>query len=332
MKLLKQTAAICTVLAVALAGLYAQAPAGPDPLEKAVKDDTKASIDRGLGFLRWNQSEDGNWHGDAVLTGLALRAFADSHRGYVEADGPFIRRPIEYLTQVANELPAFDPRVTTQADVQDAASVRIGLSPYADEGAVNLLGSYGNEYLTMGLVSQDQFRDASDVFELAHALMSLADSGGVSANTRNVALRLLGQFQDVETWGFTPDGASDQVTADATAMGALALVLAGVDPGDARLAGAIRWLESNYDIVRSSGSDRFYHYAYGLTQSLHRIGMYEISGADGASHSWRTEVASALNAAQQWDGHWVNEGSVTESDPIRTSVLAVHALEVIYNN
>lgn len=74
---------------------------------RTVKDKTKSAIDRGLRYLRKEQTEDGSWqfqgHSDAGLTALALSAFFRSPRKYSSEDGPFIRKPLEYLASQAQD-------------------------------------------------------------------------------------------------------------------------------------------------------------------------------------------------------------------------------------
>jgi hypothetical protein len=322
-------AALCVVLLLA-GNAFAQAEA--EPLPTPVRDGVKASIDRGIGYLRWSQTEDGNWNGDIHLTGLALRAFTDSHRGYIEADGPFIRRPVAYLQASADDIGAFVPGETGR--IPDVAGVRMGLRPLVDDSEHALLGPDGTAYLMMGLVSDEQYKVPANVFDIAHLLLGMDGEDAVTqSNVSNIALRALSQLQDMTgAWGFVPEAGSSQVSADATAMGVLALVLAGVDGSDVRVKNAMNWIGQDYDLQGAFDSDRFYHYAFGLANSLYRLGIHRIEDADGDAHLWRTELSEILNDAQQYDGHWTNESSATESDPVLASVLAIHSLELIYNN
>ena len=55
------------------------------------------AIDQGLHYLRTQEAENGSWSGSVGVTGLALRAFLESPRGYNEADGAFITRPVNFI-------------------------------------------------------------------------------------------------------------------------------------------------------------------------------------------------------------------------------------------
>lgn len=81
------------VLGSAGSGFAFQAAATDDQ----VRAEIKSSIDRALRFMAFEQNPDGSWRGTVGLTGLTLKAFAESPRQYREEDGPFIRRPVAFL-------------------------------------------------------------------------------------------------------------------------------------------------------------------------------------------------------------------------------------------
>lgn len=84
----------------------AKAEAAP-AIDKALKSEMKSSIDRGVRFLRQQQAENGRWqiqgHDDPGTTALALTAMFRSPRAYTVEDGPFVRRPMEYLLSLVKE-------------------------------------------------------------------------------------------------------------------------------------------------------------------------------------------------------------------------------------
>jgi len=62
--------------------------------------DIKSSVDATLRYLRASQNDDGSYGntGDKCkTTSLVLLAFGTSHRKYTTMDGPFVRRPAEWL-------------------------------------------------------------------------------------------------------------------------------------------------------------------------------------------------------------------------------------------
>jgi squalene-hopene/tetraprenyl-beta-curcumene cyclase len=81
-------------------------PDAPPPGTATWKDRTKASIDRGIRFLRDQQSPDMKWgfrtpdgkfRPDVGITALILLGMLESHRGYSEQDGPFMRDALAWL-------------------------------------------------------------------------------------------------------------------------------------------------------------------------------------------------------------------------------------------
>ena len=90
---------------LALAATLAIAPAAQaaDQMDPALKEKARRSIDAGLHYLRGQQADDGSLSGSVGITALALRAFLESHRGYNEADGPFVTRQVEFLLSKVND-------------------------------------------------------------------------------------------------------------------------------------------------------------------------------------------------------------------------------------
>lgn len=67
--------------------------------DEAALDAAKSAVDRGVKFLAKNQHKDGSYGIKPCvgITGLCVRAMAESHRKYREDDGPFIRKGVEYV-------------------------------------------------------------------------------------------------------------------------------------------------------------------------------------------------------------------------------------------
>ncbi len=87
-------------MAAGLAMTAVGASAGMDPV---LKKKAKRAVDRGLHYLRIHQARDGAWAKSVGVTAIALRAFLESHRGYNEADGPFITKAVDYIVAHAHE-------------------------------------------------------------------------------------------------------------------------------------------------------------------------------------------------------------------------------------
>lgn len=86
-----------------LAGMaWAGAAAAQLPMDRQLAISALKHTDYGLRFLRERQAEDGSWAGSVYATARALQAFLGSYRGYEEADGAFITRPVAYLLAAVN--------------------------------------------------------------------------------------------------------------------------------------------------------------------------------------------------------------------------------------
>ena len=78
-------------------------------VESADKAAVTAAIDRGLRWLKEQQAEDGSWDHYPGITALAVSAFARSPRKYREEDGPFMRRPVQFILKCQREDGSFVP-------------------------------------------------------------------------------------------------------------------------------------------------------------------------------------------------------------------------------
>ncbi|HUW59048.1 MAG TPA: hypothetical protein VMZ92_20595, partial [Planctomycetota bacterium] len=74
-------------------------PVGQMPPAQLRKQ-AEGAVDRGLKYLHGTMAEDGSWGKHPGITGIAVLAFLKSHRDYKESDGPFIRKPLEYLLKM----------------------------------------------------------------------------------------------------------------------------------------------------------------------------------------------------------------------------------------
>ena len=82
------------MFACPVVGVFGQDSGGLD------KAGLKKSIDRGANWLIDNQRSDGSWGsmaGDPGITGMVLKALADTPRAYREKDGPFVTAAVQSL-------------------------------------------------------------------------------------------------------------------------------------------------------------------------------------------------------------------------------------------
>ena len=68
------------------------------PVDKSIpsRRSIKSAIDKGIRFLRHAQNKNGHWDNPGI-TAIAVTAFLKSPRKYGLQDGPWVRKPIEYL-------------------------------------------------------------------------------------------------------------------------------------------------------------------------------------------------------------------------------------------
>ena len=116
--------------------------------------------------------------------------------------------------------------------------------------------------------------------------------------------------------------------ATATADGLLALLAAGVDPSDPRVARARAWLWERPALDRPAGvptdqpvpwSDGIHYYHLAVRAEAYR----QVGGPDG----WRARLLNTIAAAQRADGSFRNaSGLMKEDDPLLCTALAAIAL------
>ena len=110
---------------VIIFSMYASAY-GADEIDEELKGEIKASIDRGLRFLRDQQEEDGSYMHHPGMTALIASSFMRSPRHYAEEDGPFLVNAIKYIIGLAKpdgsiydkDLPNYNTSVALMALVQ----------------------------------------------------------------------------------------------------------------------------------------------------------------------------------------------------------------------
>ena len=316
-----------SVLAAATGRAQSDSPARLPRFEGTLRDAVKSSIDRGLGYLRWSQQQNGSWDDDPEVTALALRTFFESHRAYVPADGPFIRNPLAFLTgRVGRD--GSVPRGGVGGPEYASAVTLLALShalPSTDEALRS------NTRFVRSTISSApaSVRSRMDIHVLAVMMEALqAVDVPRTHDVWEVAVPLIDQA--VSELPAEPLPRAGQV-----AIGLHALLLAGVDRGDPRIQTTAAQIRRDYRIPKDGEHSEpgLYHYFYGVTKALHALGDPTLVDADGMTHDWRTEIATALIARQHDpDAYWAGHADYRSEDSRRRSTsLALYALELIYN-
>ena len=298
------------------AAIAAQAPAAkPAPLDSKLRDEIKASVDLGVGYLRWKIGPTGSLGDDLAATAMAVRVFAESHRKYTEEDGPFMRRPLAFVRGRANPDGSFASGPRT---IRDTALALMALSAVNVEADRPLIDG-ALKFLAAAIERQGRSLDPLDAALALEALDPLDPSRALPAWGR----------------GVMRDGAAT-LESGALAVAELhSLLLVRVDRGDPRVAAVTGWLRDHYTVDANPpiGDQGRYRYYYGAVNGLSAYGRRTFTDAKGVERDWRTEIARQLISLQQFEGYWVNRDAYGgEDNPFVATALALHALEVLYNS
>ena len=363
---MKTTASIFLAAALLLAGpVVADDDPGMDP---ELHSKARRAVDAGLHYLRVNQADDGSWSGSVGVTALGLRAFLESHRGYNEADGAFITRPIEYLLAHVNEdgsISETNQNRNYNTAVAVTALVATGNDAYADTlaGAQRFLkglqideeDGYESDHAYYGGIGYggDERPDLSNAYMAIEALK--ATSTDPDDPVWEKALIFVSRSQNNsetndQAWagndggfaympGFSPNGGEGSTASygGMTAAGLLSLLFAGVDKDDPRIQAAYGWIRENYTLEENPGADGgtqgLYYYYNVFTKSMAAFGENTLVDGNGVEHNWRNDVARKLMSLQNEDGSWVNPDSPRwwEGDKNLVTAWSVIALNAALN-
>lgn len=298
---------LAAIAGAAGAAVSVHAAAAPDP---KLRDELKAGIDLGVNWLRWQIDADGRWNADETTTADVIRVFAESHRKYVEEDGPFMRRPVALLRAT---LQRGLPPITT-------ASIVLALTPLKNPADAELLKAQGPR-LTRWIAESAAAVRPVDLERLA-LVVSAARAAGVAPGGE-----LLDKVRALVRIGTAP--AAPAGFADA--LRAQSLLYAGAPPNDASVQAHVQAVHESFgwwnEPSRASGDEHAeipLGYWLALARALDAHGATTVTGGAGRAHDWKGEIAREVLKMQQFDGNWL------QRERIRDTVAAVGALELIY--
>ena len=340
----------------------AAAPAAAPALSPELVESAKKSVDRGVRFLREQQSkEDGSYGQHVGLTAMALLAMAESYRGYRMDDGPFIARAATWLAGQARAdgaisgdatptyntalaimaLHAIDP-VRFKAEVEGGQRFLVQFQADEDHHYARKDKYYGGigyggderpdlsnlQYALEGLKRTD-FDPNSDVWAKAELFVKRCQN-----YTEDQAQDELPRPWATNDGGFTyePGGASAEATASYGAMtfaGLKSLMFTKEsNRDDPRVKAAWAWVQSNYDFNThpKKGTTASFYYLQTAASALEAFGEPLVPGAEGPRR-WAADLISKLVYLQRADGAWVNEDrKYWEGNPLLVTARAVVAL------
>ena len=299
---------------IALAGLtiaVALAPLTAAPPDGKPRDQIKASIDVGLNWLRWQLDGEGTWRGDAFTTARGVQVFAESHRKYVEADGPFMRRPVAFVRHALANQPS---------PVMSAAGV-LALAPIKNAGDAALVRTHG-EAARAWLAASASAARPTDLEQVAMAVAAVRAAGMPAGG------HLVRDASVLLTHGST----NGPVPGFAEALRVETLLRAGAPADDEMLRTSLQGLAKSWSWWNEPGRAAKAGYAvvparywHGLARALDVLGKPSFEDVAGTAHDWKVEMARAIIAAQQFDGYWAEAG-----DRIGDTITMIAALELIY--
>jgi squalene-hopene/tetraprenyl-beta-curcumene cyclase len=351
-----------------LACLVSAAPAAgaEDLMDPGLYSAARRAVDLGLNYLRNQQAADGGVGQQVGLTCLSLQAFMESHRGYTEADGPFITHQVDYILarvqpdgsiseslgdtgyKTAVCLGALARTKNPKHEAVVAAARQFLVQHQFDEGE-----GYKQDHRYYGGFGYggDQRPDLSNTYialeGLKAASLDAADPAWQKALVFVNRNQNRSESND-QKWagndgGFVyrsgqnpPEFQIGQTASygSMTAAGMLSLLYAGVDRNDPRIQAAYKWFGANYTLDTNPGTNKqhtlFYFYnAY--AKVMRAYGEPTFTDAKGQKHNWRNELTQKLVSLQQKDGSWFNPTSKLwwEDKPQLVTTWSVLALENI---
>jgi squalene-hopene/tetraprenyl-beta-curcumene cyclase len=346
-------------LSIALAPLT-MSLAGP-PMDDALTEQAKRAVDAGLHYLRGTQAEDGSWSKSVGVTALGLRAFLESPRGYSEADGAFITRPVQFLLAHVNEDGSISE--TNQNRSYNTAVALVALQAtknpaYAetikkaqkflaghmiDEGegydpSHKYYGGIGyggderpdlsNSYMAIEALKATDYDPNDPVWK--NALIFISRSQNNSETNDQEFAGNDGGFAYMP--GYSPHGEAVSY-GGMTSAGLLSLLFAGVEKNDPRVQAAYGWIRANYTLDTNPGAKEnagLFYYYNAFSKAMAAYGEPEVTDSAGNAHNWRNDLATKLIALQDKDGSWVNKESKRwwEGEPSLCTAWSVIALNL----
>lgn len=329
-------------------------------IDKNLKAEIRASIDRGLMWLKNQQEKNGSYGNHVGITGLAVTAFMKSPRHYAEDDGPYIKNAIKYiLSQVKpdggiyeEDMPNYNTSIAIMALVetknpaykdviQKAQKFIMDLQFDESEGYSSDDKNYG------GIGYGNDLRP--DISNLKFSLQALKESGvSKDSDVWEKAIKFIERCQNRsesndQSWagndggfvyrpGYSMAGGTKSY-GSMTYAGLLSFIYANVDKNDPRVQDAVKWIKNNYTVDENPGmgAQGLYYYYHTMSKALTVYGEPMITDSKGIQHNWYEDLAKKLIKLQKTEGYWINEEDRwMESIPILTTCYALLALSIGY--
>lgn len=296
-------------------------------------------VERALAFIRRNTNSDGCLgRSDPDVADYPNHATAWAVRCLVaagnESDRPLISRMCDYLrAQQFGPANGVNPKdfhwggwgFGSESGVMDIGHTRHALQALRDADDVDAeTTARAQAFLRLLQRHPEEWRPQPEVPGEAEGEPTDSFDGGFYFSSTDLAMNK-GGYQPAS------DGhaAWFRSYATATCNGLLALLAAGVQAEDPRVAAAASWLDQNPGLEFPAGvpaeAPTPWHVALHYYHLAVRAEAWAVTAKNG---TWRAEIARHLQPLQRKDGSFINEQSplMKENDPVLCTALAVIAL------
>ena len=318
----------------ALSGVALAAPSQETMSAEMIRD-IKKSVDRGLKYLRSQQSDDGSYSKHVGVTGTVLMAFGESHRAYKYDEGPFVGLAADWLAAQARPDGAISGPNTltynTSLALMGLNAIKATRYQKLIEGGQKFLVGFQTDE-DLKYKTTDKFYggigyggdERPDLSNLQYALEALRKTdydpkSDVWDKAQKFVTRCQNRSESNDQAWASDDGgfvyAPGQSFAGGTrSYGAMSfaglksLILTRATKDDPRVKAVWQWIEKNYSFNHHPGMDStsYFYYLQTASEALRLYGDVPISSKAGTSRRWTIDLATQLLQLQQSDGSWVN--------------------------
>ena len=344
--------------------VYAAEPVSPT-IDKALKAEIKASIDKGLKYLKEHQEKNGSYENYPGITALVATAYMKCPRKYAEDDGIYIRNAIKYLlAMVKPDGGIYDedmPNYNTSLGILALSETKNPAYKTIIQNGQKLVMSLQLDD-SNGYPPQDKMYGGigyggdlrPDISNLKFSLQALKESGVPNdAAVWAKAVKFIERCQNRTESNDQPTAGDDggfiyrpgysmagndqqgrpKSYGSMTYAGVLSFIYANVDKNDPRVQDAVKWIKSHYTLDENPnmGQQGLYYYYHTMAKAMKAYGEPVITDSNGVQHNWYAELARKLIKLQKPDGSWVNsEDRWFESKPVLSTAYAILALSIGY--
>jgi squalene-hopene/tetraprenyl-beta-curcumene cyclase len=343
--------------------MAADAPAPASAAAPAAKLDPKvdaaarASVDKGVAFLKKQQSDNGSYGNHVGLTAEAILALTTSYHHYEPEDGPFISLATDWLVKQQRPDGAISGDATPTYNTALAILALHSVSPKAFKKQIEA----GQKFLAGVVLDEADKVNPKDAYYGGMSYGSLEEERPDLSNLQFglEALRKTDYDPNADVWkkaqmfvtrcqnrsesndqewagndgGFTyrPTGNHGTFASfgSMTFAGLKSLIFSNAKKDDPRVQSAWSWIQKNYTFNEhpGRGTVTYYYYLQTAASALNAFGEPYVTDDKGRKHLWAADLIARLASLQKPDGSWVNsDGQYWEDNPLLVTSRAVIAL------